>query len=147
MKRMVVICASALALTFGANAQLRVLSNGHIQLGDWVYRSSSGTGDAPGEMSGEINGGIGTTIPGIGQIVIPTPQDTTSTVSVLGTQTLNFSGGTLSFGGRKDVMISEPAFTNTSWYPYGRMTLVGKGGISYSSSSGVIFDYNPFCIN
>lgn len=144
MKRMVVICASALALTFGANAQLRVLSNGHIQLGDWVYRSSSGTGDAPGEMAGVINDGMGAVIPGIGQIIIPTPQDTTSTVSVLGTQTLNFSGGSLSFGGRKDVMISEPAFTNATWSPYGRMTLVGKGGISYSSASGVIFSYDPY---
>ena len=68
MKRKLILCASALALTFGANAQLRVLTNGHIQLGDWVYRSSSGTGDPAGEMSGEINGGIG--VVGMARITI-----------------------------------------------------------------------------
>ena len=142
MKRKLILCASALALTFGANAQLRVLTNGHIQLGDWVYRSSSGTGDPAGEMSGEINGGIGVVGPGIGQIYIPAPEDTTSTVSVLGTQTMNFSGGSLTFGGRKDVMISEPAFARGLVCDYGTMALVGKGGISYTSSRGSIFSYD-----
>lgn len=35
MKKILFSFAGVLALTFGANAQLCVLSNGHIQLGGW----------------------------------------------------------------------------------------------------------------
>lgn len=133
MKRKLFLCASALALTFGAKAQLRVLSNGHIQLGDWnavtmVVKPNPvlPTSASPSAI-----------LPTYGQVC-----DTTATISILGLERPNYSGGSIAFGGRKDVVISEPTF-NSSTSRYGKMDLVGKGGISYTSYKGEIFSYTP----
>ena len=136
MKRKLFLCASALALTFGANAQLRVLSNGHIQLGDWnavtmvvVPNPVLPTSASPSAI-----------FPTYGQVC-----DTTATISILGLERPNYSGGSIAFGGRKDVIISEPAF-ESGLSRFGKMDLLGKGGICYTSYKGEIFSYTPAVI-
>ena len=121
MRRKILLVSSAIALAFVANAQLRVLSNGHIQIGDK-----------------NVEGMNSTAIKSI-------KTDTTSTISLLGPTAGNFSGASLTFGGRKDVQISEGSFAfninSVLNRIYGKLNLVGKGGIEYSSYVGTIFSY------
>lgn len=131
MKKILFSFAGVLALTFGANAQLRVLSNGHIQLGDW-----SGMPLQPSLSPSSAS--TDAVVIGGGTVQI---SDTTSTISILGPTRPNYSGGSLTFGGRKDVMISEDKFTKSITVPYGTMTLTGMGGLKYVASNGTVFSY------
>ena len=131
MKKLFLTFAGVLALTFGANAQLRVLSNGHIQLGDWSGMPlQPSLSPSSASTDGVVIGG--------GTVQI---SDTTSTISILGPTRPNYSGGSLTFGGRKDVMVSEDKFTNSTIVPYGTMTLTGMGGLKYVASNGTVFSY------
>ncbi|MDE5806968.1 MAG: tail fiber domain-containing protein [Muribaculaceae bacterium] len=136
MKKLFLTFAGVLALTFGADAQLRVLSNGHVQLGEWNAQYLSGALSNSQQFSTDavINPGV-----------TPAYQvnDTTTTIAVLGTNSSNFSGGSIAFGGRKDVMVQEESFTKSLTRPYGVLSLTGLGGIKYSSSAGTIFSHTP----
>ncbi|MDE6026886.1 MAG: tail fiber domain-containing protein [Muribaculaceae bacterium] len=136
MKKILFSFAGVLALTFGANSQLRVLSNGHVQLGDWNAQPLSGPLSNSQQFSTDavINPGV-----------TPAYQvnDTTTTIAVLGNNSSNFSGGSIAFGGRKDVMVQEESFTKGLTRPYGVLSLTGLGGIRYSSSAGTIFSHTP----
>lgn len=116
MKKISILFISLITLSLGANAQLRVISNGHVQVGNWGTSSSLTT----------------------------TSSDTTSTISLLGNGQKH-SGAIISFGGRKDVTISETAPTlqspNSLIYT-SMMLLKGTGGIKYSSCDGEVFSYS-----
>ena len=133
MKRLILSLSGLLVLSLGLDAQLRVLSNGHIQAGDWTANSqvvpTSSNSVSPNVV---INPGM-----------IPQVNDTTTTISILGTNNKNLSGGTIAFGGRRDVMFQEASFTESSTRKYGSLYMVGKGGIYYNSSDGRIFSYAP----
>ncbi|MDE5807960.1 MAG: tail fiber domain-containing protein [Muribaculaceae bacterium] len=131
MKKIILTFAGVLALTFGADAQLRVLSNGKVQIGDWTSNTGSSTSVAQQDSPDEVNSGI----------ISPSLTFDTSTVSIMGSNKTNHSGGSIGFGGRSDVMIKESEFTNSS--TSGSLSLTGKGGISYSSKSGTVFSYIP----
>ena len=121
----------ALALTFGASAQLRVIGNGQVQVGNWNPSQWEISPTEPGHPFSVVSPGF--------QISIPI--DSTTTVSVLGPNTTNLSGGSIAFGGRKDVMVEEESFNKSLAVPYGALALTGKGGIKYSSDRGPIFSY------
>lgn len=124
MKKMTILILSLFTLSLGVNAQLRVLSNGHVQVGDWNDTSS---------------------------ILFQSSRDTTNTVSILGKQSGNLSGGSISFGARQDVVISESTFKNnpliTGGNTCGTLQLVGKGGINFTSSNGLVFQYDTSMYN
>ena len=132
MKKLLLTLAGVLTFTFGADAQLRVLSNGQVQIGDWNSGTLTTLASVPQQDSpDEVNSGI----------IYPSLIFDTSTVSIMGSNKTNHSGGCIGFGGRSDVMIKESEFTNS--YTSGSLSLIGKGGISYSSKSGTVFSYIP----
>lgn len=116
MKKLTFLILSLFTLSLGANAQLRVLSNGHVQVGDWT-------------KTGRFSVAV----------------DTTNTAAILGASDL-FSGGTLSFGGRNDVTIKESSVNALSYNmgtQTPKMVLTGRGGIEYVSKPGTVFYFNP----
>ena len=111
----ILLSIAALSLSFSAASQLRVLSNGHTQIGDWTNFSTSN------RMS----------------------PDTTSTLAIMGPDNL-CSGGSIAFGARNDVTISESVLTAPPVLSHSErssMILRGMGGISYRSKKGIVFKY------
>ena len=133
MKKSILTFVGLLALSLGANAQLRVLSNGHVQLGDWTLNSA-----LPSFPTSQQSSANGIVVGGNVQV-----SDTTTTISIMGPTKSNYSGGSIAFGGRKDVVIEEESFTTGTLRPYGSLTFTGLGGIKYVDSNGTIFSHTP----
>ena len=111
-----------------ASAQLRVTSSAQVQAGSASSETSSGTISVIG-----------------GPIINP---DTLATVRIIGDGNYQ-SGGTIAFGNRRDVAISESKLPLKSFNGeiYGVLQLLGKGGLSYSDGTSRIISYDPTTIN
>lgn len=119
MKKLYFILVAILGMATVANSQLRVISNGNVQIGDWTTKSSG----LPGTL--------------VGSMQVP---DTLATMCVLGQQDKK-SGGYISFGTRNQVSIGESIYTQLN--PDASLVLKGKGGIEYSAGTSLIFKYTP----
>ncbi len=113
MKKMTILILSLITLSLGANAQLRVLSNGHIQLGNWS--STTSQSDTTSTISlfgiGKYNSGA----------------------------LLTFGGRTdVSIGETKAPAITPPTYKFSP-----QLLLNGSGGIQYKASTSIIFSYTP----
>ncbi|MDE6410196.1 MAG: tail fiber domain-containing protein [Muribaculaceae bacterium] len=113
MKKLTLIILSLITLSLGANAQLRVLSNGHIQLGNWG--STTSQPDTTSTISlfgnGKYNSGA----------------------------LLTFGGRTdVSIGETKAPAITPPTYRFSP-----QLLLNGSGGIQYKASTSIIFSYTP----
>lgn len=122
MKKFLFSLLALISITTVANSQLRVISNGNVQVGNWVAPVMPGN---PGTL---FASGIS-----LGQ----TP-DTLSTMAILGPNDQK-SGGYISFGARKQVSIGESTYTQLS--PKASLLLKGEGGIEYKAGSDLIFSY------
>ena len=128
MKKLTFLILSLITLSLGANAQLRVLSNGHVQIGNlnWLNQTPVYPPILPSVSTQATIGGA-------------LSPDTTATLSIMGPQNYG-ANGKIVFGGRNDVIIRE-SYANG----IGTLILTGKGGIVlYSGSSNSrILTYNP----
>ncbi len=129
MKKLILFLLCVISLSLGVNAQLRVLSNGHVQIGKFDYLHSI----TPRTPITGVGGGD----PGI-SIDFPLP-DTTANLSIMGPDSYA-SNGKIVFGGRNDANIREYYYNGI-----GSLYLTGKGGIAlYSgSASSQIMRYKP----
>ena len=91
MKKSILTFVGLLALSLGANAQLRVLSNGHVQLGDWTLNSA-----LPSFPTSQQSSANGIVVGGNVQV-----SDTTTTISIMGPPKSNYSGGNAIVIGKK----------------------------------------------
>lgn len=122
MKKFLCSLLALISITTVANSQLRVISNGNVQVGNWENSSSA-----------NLIGGIGEITPSLNL-----KPDTLSTMAILGPNDKK-SGGYISFGARKQVSIGESTYTQLT--PKGSLLLKGEGGIEYRAGSDLIFSY------
>lgn len=117
-----------LLLSATSYGQLRVTSNGQVQIG--VSQTS--------DKTSTVSGGISTANPGTG--TSKENPDTTASLYVAGTGDLQ-SGGRIAFGQRGDVSVAESSYTAGSLDAGGVLSLFGKGGFIFRSDGKNIMSY------
>lgn len=128
MKKFLLAFIGLTSIVSVSNAQLRVMGNGHVQIGDWTWPRSSEIFRSMAETQAEFS------------FFKP---DTTATVSINGPGE-ELANGEIIFGGRRDVVIREYIDDDSIFNRPGALHITGKGGFSLYCNGARVLSYDPF---